>query len=332
MFHKTLLGGIAALALGAAFTAPAQAAAVLDNGTIQIGVNDLGHLNVPYAPVGGDPLGLGVLGLRYKPTGAASTEPGCACEGWGVSNGTVSGFANESSGTAGLALEDFTSTDAFVTNAKSVVMAAGIFRVTHDYKPSASANLYQVDVTIENISGSDQTALYRRVMDWDIYPTPFSEFVTIVNSSPIVFRTDTNGFNSSDPLTFGSFAVGPSASNGYTNIIDSGPSDHGALFDFDFGTLAAAASMSFTTFYGAGADMAEVIAALTAVGAENVYSLGKASCTACTIPGGAPNTFVFGFKGVGGTVVGGEVPEPATLTLLGAGLAGIGALRRRKAA
>lgn len=337
MIRKILYGGVTAAAMGAAFLAPAQAGAILDNGTIQIGVNDEGHLNTPFA---GDPLGIGFMGLRYKPTGAASTEPGCQCEGWGVSNGTISGGANVSSdgGAFGLTLVSFTSTDGFTTNATSVVNVGDIFRVTHDYHPSASANLFEVSVTIENISADAQNVLYRRVMDWDIYPTPFDEFVTIVNSSPIVYRTDTNGFNSSDPLSFSSYAEGPSASNGYANLIDVGPDDHGALFDFDFGILEAGESREFTTFYGAAADRAAALAALGAVGAEAVYSFGKCDPSgdpACTLPDGDPNTFIFAFKGVGGVVIppSNNVPEPASLTLLGAGLAGIGALsRRRKAA
>lgn len=341
MNNKLLLGGVTALAFGLAIAAPAQAAAVLDNGTIQIGVNDLGHLNTG---VSGDPLGIGAVGLRYLPTSAASTEPGCLCEGWGVSNGTVSGFANESSGTAGLSLVSFASsgsgTDALSTAsaAVSTVNMGDVFEVSHNYHPSASEFLYEVNVTIRNISTLDQNVLYRRVMDWDIYPTPFSEFVTIVNSSPIVFRTDTNGFNSSDPLSFGSFAVGPSASNGYTNIIDLGPTDHGALFDFDFGVLPAGESLAFTTFYGAAPDHDDAIDALGEVGAENVYSLGKCNPTnpACTIPEGAPNTFIFAFKGVGGTVIPDPtptgVPEPVTMTLLAAGLAGLRVITRHRRA
>lgn len=311
------------MALAGGLAAEAQAGAVITNGTITLGVNDEGHLNTPFSP---DPLGIGLMGLRYNPTGAASTEPGCACEGWGISNGTATSNANVSvGGVSGMSLVSFTST---ASTAISVVNAAGVFRVTHDYKPSVSANLYQVDVTIENTSAAAQQVLYRRVMDWDIYPTPFSEFVTIINSSPIVFRTDTNGFNAGDPLSFGSFAVGPSASNGYTPVVDAGPSDHGALFDFDFGLLAAGGLINFTTFYGAAGTETGVLAALAAVGAENVYSLGQPN-TANGPTLGEPNTFVFGFKGVGGTPVG-KVPEPATLALFGAGLLGVAAMRRRK--
>ncbi|MEK7180019.1 MAG: PEP-CTERM sorting domain-containing protein, partial [Patescibacteria group bacterium] len=319
---------VAIVAIGIAVpTGSAQAGAIITNGTITMGVNEEGHLNTPFA---GDPLGIGFMGLRYNPTGAASTEPGCQCEGWGVSNGFVSGYANVSSdgGAVGLTVNSFGS-DA--STATSNVTAAGIFNVIHDYHPSASLNLYQVDVSITNISEIAQALLYRRVMDWDIYPTPFDEFVTIVNSSATVFRTDTNGFNSANPLSFSSFAPGPMPSNGFTPVIDAGPSDHGALFDFDFGMLDAGATKTFTTFYGAGGTELEVLAALAVVSAENVYSFGQANVT--DGPGlGVPNTFVFAFKGVGGTVVPNPVPEPASFLLFGSGLAGLAAWRRKKAA
>ena len=41
-------------------------------------------------------------------------------------------------------------------------------RVTHDYHPSANPNLYEVTVTVENISAVPVDLRYRRVMDWDI--------------------------------------------------------------------------------------------------------------------------------------------------------------------
>ena len=55
------------------------------------------------------------------------------------------------------------------------------FRVTQNYHPSTKTpNLYEATVTIENIRGHALNDIrYRRVMDWDIEPTAFSEFVTI---------------------------------------------------------------------------------------------------------------------------------------------------------
>lgn len=58
-----------------------------------------------------------------------------------------------------------------------------LFRVTHAFAPSAYGSLYRVDVTIENISGAATTALYRRGMDWDVYPERFNE-LTRTSLSP----------------------------------------------------------------------------------------------------------------------------------------------------
>lgn len=116
---KTLIAAGIALVVAQ----PAFASAIIDNGTVQLGVDDLGQLNVP----GGVPSPVSsttAVGLRYLPTGNEATSHGCLCEGWGVaanfadaSSGT--GYANNSTGIAGLSLVSFTS-DA--TSATSVVM------------------------------------------------------------------------------------------------------------------------------------------------------------------------------------------------------------------
>ncbi|GAB1388097.1 hypothetical protein MASR1M6_02780 [Rubrivivax sp.] len=70
-------------------------------------------------------------------------------------------------------------------------------------------------MTIKNLTTTDIAAgdlRYRRVMDWDISPTEFNEYVTIqgvpaalgIANGSNVYRTDNNGFNSwrSDQLQF----------------------------------------------------------------------------------------------------------------------------------
>ncbi|HUF52923.1 MAG TPA: hypothetical protein VMR52_04010, partial [Dehalococcoidia bacterium] len=110
--------------------------AIIDNGIVQLGVWDLGHLNVP----GGVPspeTGTSSVGLRYLPTGAEATAPGCLCEGWGAADATsgISGYANESVGTNNLTPVSFSST---ASTATSVVDVGTILRVTHHYEPSTT--------------------------------------------------------------------------------------------------------------------------------------------------------------------------------------------------
>ena len=293
---------------------PCYPAVCITNGTILLAVNPTGELNTSDAT--GSAAGPGDAGLTFVPTGNDATSPGCLCEGWGVANpadGVWGGANLDSEGVGGtnLIVESFEYTG---TTAKSVVLVTDdtdtpYFRVTHEYIPStATPNLYQVNVTIENLSGQPiATVQYRRVMDWDIEPTAFDEFVTIQGgtASALLFSSD-DGFASPNPL------VGPSEILFSGNGVDQGPDDHGALFDFAFGPIGAGGTISFVIFYGAAATEAEANAALAAVGAE-AYSFGQTSTDPAR---GTPNTFIFAFGNVGGAPI---FPPPGTTPTPGAG-------------
>jgi hypothetical protein len=299
--------------------APMSPGAIISNGTIMLGVVDQGQLNEG----GGTASICGTtgVGMRYEPNNSECTAPGCWCEGWGVADGVtgVFGQANVAAGNINVTDESFVAT---ATTATSVVTVGGDFRVTHDYFPSATPYLYECEVTIENISGVDMADLrYTRAMDWDTEPTPFAEYVTIQGTAlatNVLYAHD-DGFEPTNPLA----ARSPIIAEG--DFIDSGPADHGALFDFGFGALAAGESHTFSTFYGAAPSEIDALNALATVNAE-VYSFGQidwdgtgdplAGCNSAPsgtfgASSGTPHTFIFGFAGVGGVVVGGAA-VPAT--------------------
>jgi hypothetical protein len=97
--------------------------------------------------------------------------------------------------------------------------------------------------------------------------------------------------------------------------------------------------VTFTIFYGAAANQTEAMAALGAVSAE-AYSLGKPDPVSAGANDGSPNTYIFGFAGVGGTPIApgasgpAAVPMDAPLALGGTaalmGALGALALRRRR--
>lgn len=324
-----------ALALLVALSAPfAASAAIIDNGTIQLGVDDFGQLNVG-GGVASPVSGTTTTGLRHMETGYEATAHGCLCEGWGVGIGETGqyGSANNSFGGAdNLTLSSFGST---ATTATSVVTVDGTgLKVTHHFMPSAATpDLYQVRVTIENTGGADITDLrYTRTFDWDVEPTAFSEYVTHagVATTPSVLSAVDNGFVDSNP-----FASRSNICSSGGDFVDAGSCDNGSNFDFGFGELKVGESYEFDIFYGASRTEAGALAALGTVGAE-LYSLGQSSLDedgdGFTDAGLATSTFIFAFKGVGGIIV---VPPPAVplpasglLLLGGAGL--LGALRRRR--
>lgn len=303
-------------------TTESFAAAVISNGPVSLGVNDEGHLIY-------DGVGLTLSGV------GDALCPGCYCEGWGIAGNGISGGRSEDDGMdrGNLTVDSFSATASTATSVVHVTTLPALV-VTHVFAPSAASptTLFEAKVTITNTGGTTITDIrYRRVMDWDVPPTEFNEYVTIggLPARNLLFSND-NGFRPVDPLVnvTGTDIAGCGET---TNFRDCGPYDHGALFDFGFGDLAPGASKTFSIFYGAAATESAAMTALTAVGAE-IYSLGQSNGGQIT---GSPATFIFGFKGVGGSPIGRPTAVP-TMTEWGmiifivlAGLGSVYYLRRQ---
>jgi hypothetical protein len=302
-------------------TSQAFAGAVIYNNTdpskatVALGVNDAGHLNYWGGAL---PANAGAMGLAYRFSDGSfrdSTAPGCLCEGWGVavtrSDGSrVSGFANEASGSGGLTGGEFSSS---TTRATSQIGLAGApIVVTHAYGVSLAPNLFQGNITITNTGTTAISDLvYRRAMDWDVPRTEFSEYVTHggvaanleSNGGAVRYASD-NGFASSNPLVD---ALYMNAATVNVDFIKNGAADHGSVFDFAFGNLAAGESRSFNIYYGAADNLTNAKKALDLIHAD-VYSLGQSSG-----PSGANDdapTFIFAFGGVGTTERGTSPDNP----------------------
>lgn len=289
----------------------AYAGAVITYGATSLGVNDSAELNF----FGNGPGGSMTYGVFRAGVGDA-ISPGCLCEGWGVSTSygsasPTSGFVNRSAGNGGLTGGVFGSTA--VTATSSINLSGAPITVNHLFGPSLQPDIFQVNVSITNMgSATANDVRYRRVMDWDVPPTVFREFVThqgvvanLTGAGGNVLYASDNGFATSNPL-FGADRINVGTVN--TDFVDNGPNDHGSVFDFAFGDLATGESRTFNIFYGSRESEASALSALAALGVD-VFSLGQNSA-----PGGAttgtPATFIFAFGGVGGVAPGVEEEHP----------------------
>jgi PKD repeat protein/lysophospholipase L1-like esterase len=287
----------AALIVALVFPAAASAdGAIIDNGVVQLGVNDRGDLNVYGPPSAG---GTGVVGLRLMSTNNDSTSPGCLCEGWGLADPAtgVTGYADEAAGTANLNDVVFSSTSESAVSEVTLYDAGGnpSMRVKHTFQPAAATSFaFDVTLTVTNVGDVALDPVYRRAMDWDIEPTAFYEYVTINgNQSTSLIADSDNGFASPDPLQ----PQGAVDASGF--FVDNGPDDHGAVFDFQLPHLAPGESTTLHFFYGATPSALQADAAISDLNAE-VWSIAKPG-TEDGLAFGEPNTFFWAFRGVGGS-------------------------------
>ena len=266
-------------------------------GNTFLGVNDQGHLNFttsddvalaggvvgPDQPfLAGNQFSYGLF--RYGV--GAGTSPGCECEGWGASAefagpGYVSlGASIDNGGISGIS--GVGTFDSVGPTATSTVHSAGNeLTIRHNFGPSIFFDVFQATVTITN--DTDETArnvTYRRILDWDIPPTPFDEFVLVqgveanlVANGGNLIRAVDNGFDPANPGDGMLTSINEPAN---TDFHDSGQSDHGAGFDFGFGDLEAGESRSFNIFYDTAPDQAQAEAAVATLNLD-VWSFGQSN-------------------------------------------------------
>ena len=297
-----LVGLLALLGLAAQ-----ASAATITNGTVTLGVNPQGDLNDATAN----------QGLTFNATGFDGTRAGCACEGWGAGAGGPTAFqgrANESAGNDGYRQVSFTFSGTSAVSVVDVLRAdVPALRLTQDFHPSPTTpNLYEITTTLENVSGGPLSDVrYERIMDWDVEPSEFEEFVTINRGAPPpanLTYSDDDGFSDNNPFTL-DFSLDHDPATANVNYVDKGPADHGARFTFGFGDLAAGERKEFFLYYGAAGDEVGANSAVSAAALE-MFSYGQPSTEGgATL--GTPNTFIWGFRAVGGSAV---IPPTLSLT------------------
>jgi hypothetical protein len=267
-----------------------------------IGINDAGHLNIPYRTskslpqlLAIDPAGVGFIGLRTWDALLTGVEQGCLCEGWGVAARSSSGDFLDACGVDADDGEDQVVVDSTLNKEPgsfTSVVTCGfsqLLKVTHKYTRSfRSKSMIRVDVTIEN-NACDKIddIMYRRVADWDVDPTPLFELVTIKGTGGRLYEgSNNNGFCSPNP-SVPCDPLDPSTSN--VDFTDLGPTDHGMHVQLKLGSLSPSSKVTFTTWYGVAQSETAAVKAVRAVGA-NFWSFGQSAAN------GKPATFIYAVK------------------------------------
>ncbi len=261
---------LAAAATAAATAAPAAMSATTTNagnGTVQVGMTDLGVLGAQPCDVN--------IGVRLASLGQAG-DGVChgvnTFDGWGAADQTsgVTGYVKSPDVVAPVNVTpvSLTSGDGGTT-VTAVDQVGSTLRVTHVLAPSpGTPNVYVATVTVKNISGAAVDLRYRRTTDWD--DPVFKEHVTLGGTLPpsltggVVDEGSGLPIEALNPLAEGQPVIQPFPGP----LADLGPQDTGTRFDFTLGTVGPQQCQSFQLFYGAAPDRASADAAVAAAGIQ----------------------------------------------------------------
>jgi hypothetical protein len=184
-----------------------------------------------------------VVGIKRISDGYDPIRPGVPRESWGISAGSIVGFADPSQFPV---FHLSTTSRAFTSSGGQITTflqysAANLLQIVQKYSfvPGAG-NILKILTTVTNVSAVNQAVVFNRNVDWDIVPNLDINSVIPAYSSPI--QASFSGFEAPSPLAAYTH-LAPATGGTVTG-------DFGAGMRIDLGTLLPGQSMTFDVFHG----------------------------------------------------------------------------------